>query len=476
VHFSRYVPAVDARTVLAQLRPPLRLLGWAFLLPLSVALISREFSQALVFGALALVTWIVGGRRELRGALTPRDAIVFAALAYLVFALVGALAYLPSTSFVDGFFESMSGFTTTGLSVLDLERTSRSLLFFRAYSQWMGGAGIMVLSIAFLPGARQSLLPLFAAEFREENLLGNVVSTTRLVFTIYGALTIAGFVVFLACGMSAFDAGLHVFATLSTGGFSPYPDSIGHFRSTAVTIAVSFFMLLGALALPLYYRGAREGPRKFFADSQLKALFTLSFAGFLLVLVLSSPAAGLTSLVDHAFLAISSLTTTGFSTTDPRSWSEGPRLVSMALMIFGGSAGSTAGGIKLFRVLALAAITRWYLMRALLPAGAQVPLRYGGRNLRDDEMKSMVGFAILYLGLIAASSMLLTVTGCRPLDALFEVTSAVGTAGLSVGITSAELPAWAKLLLALDMWAGRLEVLPVLVLLYPRHWVRREST
>jgi trk system potassium uptake protein TrkH len=127
-------------------------------------------------------------------------------------------------------------------------------------------------------------------------------------------------------------------------------------------------------------------------------------------------------------------------------------------------------------VLALAAITRWYFLRAVLPAGAQVPLRCDARELREDEIQSVVGLVVLYLGLIAASSVLLAAAGFRPMDALFEVTSAVGTVGLSVGITSADLPSWVKLLLALDMWAGRLEVLPVLVLLYPRQWLGREAS
>jgi trk/ktr system potassium uptake protein len=466
---SRHVAPVDLRTVLAQLRRPLRFLAWALVAPFVVALFSSEWAEALVLGAVALVTYVAGGERK-SAELAPRDALVFAALVYLFFAFLGALVYLPATGFVDGFFEAMSGFTTTGLSVLPLDDTPRSLLFFRAYSQWIGGAGIIVLSIVFLPGSRRALLPLYAAEGRGENLLGNIVSTTRLVFGIYGALTLLAYVTFVLCGMGAFDACLHVFATLSTGGFSPYADSIGHYRSVPITVAVSVFMLVGAVALPLYYRAGRDGARRFFADAQLQALVVLALAGFLLTAFYGTTGGSYRSLIEPAFHSISALTTTGFNVTDTSSWPQGGRLVAMVLMMVGGSVGSTAGGLKLLRVLVLARVGQWYVRRALLPAEAQLPVRLAGRILHDEEVRGVAGLGLLYLGLIATSAFLLAFTGCAPMDALFEATSAVGTVGLSSGLTSPELASWAKLLLAFDMWAGRLEILPLLVLLYPPQW------
>ncbi|HXV64328.1 MAG TPA: TrkH family potassium uptake protein [Vicinamibacteria bacterium] len=456
------------RLVSANIRRPLKLLGMALVAPLAVAIVSREWTQAIVFAGLAGATYLMGRREPSSTApIAPRDALVFAAIVYLVFSLVGALAYLPHASLVDGFFESMSGFTTTGLSVLDPGSMPNSLLFFRSYSQWIGGAGIIVLSIVFLPGVRATLLPLYSAEFREENLLGNLLSTSRLVFSIYGGLTLLGLGVFVLSGMGFFDALLHVLSTLSTGGFSPYPDSIGRYGSVGIEIWVCLFMIAGAVAFPLYYRAAREGPKKFFADSQLRALALAIGAGFVLTLLYDRSPGGHGSIVTHVFHSVSAVTTTGFNVTDAGGWTQGQRLVAIVLMFIGGSSGSTAGGVKLIRALVLARVAQWYLHRALLPAEAQLPVRQGGRILRDDEIRSVVGLTMVFLWLIALSTFLLTLTGCEPIDALFESTSALGTVGLSTGLTSSDLESWAKLLLAMDMWAGRLEILPLLVLLYP---------
>ena len=477
MQISHHVAPVDLRMVSANIRRPLKLLGMALVAPFAVAIVSREWTQALVFAGLAGATYLLG-RRELPSAapIAPRDALVFAALVYLVFSLVGALAYLPRASFVDGFFESMSGFTTTGLSVLDPASMPDSLLFFRSYSQWIGGAGIIVLSIVFLPGVRATLLPLYSAEFREENLLGNLLSTSRLVFSIYGGLTLLGFVVFVLSGMGYFDALLHVLSTLSTGGFSPYPDSIGRYGSVGIEISVCLFMIAGAVAFPLYYRAVREGPKKFFADSQLRALALAIGAGFILTLLYDRSRGAEATIVAHVFHSVSAVTTTGFSVTDAADWEQGQRLVAIVLMFVGGSSGSTAGGVKLIRAFVLARVAQWYLHRALLPAEAQLPLRQGGRTLRDDEIRNVVGLTTVFLCFIVGSTFLLTFTGCEPTDALFESTSALGTVGLSTGLTSSDLIWWAKLLLAVDMWAGRLEVLPLLVLLYPsRRHMRRSS-
>jgi trk/ktr system potassium uptake protein len=469
VQIHRYVSPVDPRSLAAEFRRPAKLLALALAVPFLVSLWFREWQQAVLFGALATVSFGYGKRRQTASVapLSQKDALIFAALAYLAFALVGAIVYLPEMSFVDSFFESMSGFTTTGLSLLDVEAAPRSLLFFRAYSQWIGGAGIVVLSIVFLPGGRATLLPLYAAEFREENLLGNIVSTTRLVFSIYGGLTFLGFVAFVACGMGAYDALLHVLSTLSTGGFSPYADSIGHFRSPAVEIAVMVFMLVGAVAFPLYYRAAREGAGKLFFDSQLRALVIFSGLGVGLALVYTGFRDEPRLLLTNAFHAVSAITTTGFNVTDTRGWPEGVKLLAILLMTIGGSAGSTAGGLKLVRVLVLLRVAEWTLRRAFLPSEAELPIRQGGRVLRDEDIKSVVGLAVLYLGFNFLCSVLLTFTGASPLDALFESTSALGTVGLSTGLTAPGLPAWAKLVLALEMWAGRLEILPLLVLFYP---------
>lgn len=473
VRLSRFVVPVDAQVLLTYLRAPVRLLGWSLLAPVVIALAHQEHQAALVFAGLAITCYLLGRTRHPSRVTEPsiRDALVVAASVYLLFGLVGALAFWPSVGFIDGFFESMSGFTTTGLSVLDVDTLPRSLVFFRSYSQWIGGAGIVVLSIAFLPAPRAALVYLYTAEFKEENLLGNIVATTHLVLKIYVSLTLLAALAYWLAGMNGFDALLHSLSTTSTGGFSPHPEGIAVYPGVAVRLAVCLFMIAGAIAFPLYYRVRREGVKVIVRDGQVRALALLVAGGVGLAVIFSEPlnAAGT---VNSLFHTVSAVTTTGFNVTPSESWPEGLRMVSTILMIIGGSAGSTAGGIKLFRLLILISVIRWYVERAILPREAHLAVRVGDRVLTDDDIRSVTGVVALFFVILGLSTILLTVAQFPPSAALFESASALGTVGLSVGVTSASLPVWAKCVLIFDMWAGRLEILPLLILFYPRRWRR----
>lgn len=475
MQLSRFVAPVKLTSVLSSLRAPLKLLGFALLAPLLVAVVYREWESAVVFLGLAIVCYL-GGRAWRPATVTEpstRDGLVVAALSYLLFAFVGAVAYASTTGFVDGFFEAMSGFTTTGLSVVDPSVLPRSLLFFRSYSQWVGGAGIIVLVIAFLPTPRAALVHLYSSEFKDENVLGNIVATTRLVFKIYGALTALALLAYMAVGMTGFDALLHALSTISTGGFSPHPSSIGHYPGIETKLVVCVFMIVGAISFPLYYRACRQGLREFAGNAELRALLLLTMVGLVLALNFSdSPR----DVVDGLFHTVSALTTTGFNVTDTQSWPEGLRMFATVLMVVGGSSGSTAGGLKLFRVLILIAVARWYIIRALLPSEAHVPARLGERVLQEDDVRNATGLVTLHVGILGLSTILLTMADFAPSVALFESASALGTVGLSAGVTAASLPMWTKAVLVFDMWAGRLEILPLLILFYPRTWRRFGGT
>jgi trk system potassium uptake protein TrkH len=233
---------------------------------------------------------------------------------------------------------------------------------------------------------------------------------------------------------------------------------------------VSFFMLTGAVSFPLYYRARRDGIQRFFQDPQLLALVSLVGLASVASLVYAGWRSRPEMLVEHLFHAVSSVTTTGFNVTDTNEWPEGFRISSVVLMVIGGSAGSTAGGIKLVRLLLVARVIGWTMIRALLPQEAKVPVRHEGQSVTDNEIRDVLGFLGLYVTVLVVSTLLLAAGGFAPMDSLFEATSALGTVGLSTGITSAAMPVWAKLLLIVDMWAGRLEILPVLVFFYPGHW------
>jgi len=448
----------------------LRLCGLAQLPPLLIALGGRDLTQAAIFAAIGIVAFVLGrlGSRSDGGDVRRGEALVLSALAYVVFAGAGALAFLPATSFLDGLFEAMSGYTTTGLSVLDVENLSPTLVLFRSYTQWVGGAGIVVLSLVLLDWPARTLFPTHAAELVDKGLAGSVRATSRLVLRVYLALTAACFLTYGLVGMSWFDAAAHALATVSTGGFSSHPDSIGHYRSAAVVAAVIVFMVLGAAPFPLHAQLWRRGPRALVTDPQLVCL--------LLLLALAAGAGMATDrghgLLDHVFLAASAATTTGFETSASRSYGDTSQLLAMALMFIGGAAGSTAGGIKLFRFLVLGTFLRSLVVRPLLPDEATVPLRYGGTTVDDAVLRNVLGLVLLYLAFLAVSAAALTLAGIPPMDACFECVSALATVGLSCGVTDAHLGSWPKLVLLCDMWAGRLEILAVLVLLYPAFWRR----
>lgn len=449
----------------------LLLLAATLVVPALAALLLREMAQAALFAGMAAGTAVLGWLLLHSGvySLRLREAMALTALAYLMFAAVGTLAFLPVAGPVDGFFEAMSGFTTTGLTVMDVEAVPRSLLFFRGFSQWVGGAGIIVLSLVVLAGPGSAGAKLYAAEFGQQNLLGSVVETGRVVLALYAGLTALGTGALWLAGAGAFDGLVHGLSLVSTGGFSPYADSFAAYDVSAVAVAGALFMALGATSLPLFYLARRRGWRQLIADAQLRTLLLLIIVGGA-VLTFFEPDATPGRSVFHATSAV---TTTGFVVSSPDEWHDGSRLVTAGLMVVGGSLGSTAGGLKLLRLLILVRIVSSTLSRLMLPAEAKIPVKVQHAAVSEAEIRHTFALTGAYMMVMFLCAVALSAAGFSFEDSLFEVISGLSTVGLSVGVTSAELPAWAKLLLAFTMWVGRIEILAALILLHPRGWRRR---
>jgi trk system potassium uptake protein TrkH len=471
-NLDRYIAPLDIVAVATHLLALLQLLGVLLVVPGLVSLITGEIRYAMTFAGIAAGAYLAGAARAFlrRSTLEIKEAVVVTALAYLLFGIVGSIAFLPVGSFIDGFFETMSGFTTTGLSVMESEKLPASLLFFRAYCQWIGGAGIMILSLAVLLPPGKSAFRLFTSEYGKENLVGSVTATARVVTVIYLLLTVFGFVVFFFAGMTAWDAVLYIMATVSTGGFSPHGESAGHYAQPAVLAALCLFMILGAVSFPLYHAARTEGIRRFFQDLQFRWLIGILAVATLLAsrLNLADPQA----LFVNFFTFTSALTTTGFDLAHTPPSADGSSLIVLLLMIIGGSAVSTAGGIKLIRLILFFRLAHWFVLRALLPEETVLPVKYRDLVISARELMQLFAFFFIYLSLFFLSALLLVLLGFDIKDSLFESASALGTVGLSAGITAPDLALWGKLLLTFDMWAGRLEILPLLVLLYPGTWRR----
>lgn len=461
---------LEVRAVLGQLASLGHLMGWLLMVPAAAGFLYAEWLVGGLLAGLGLVSLLLGrwGRKLLPKELRLREAFVVTALAYPLFALVGAVAFLPAAPFIDGFFESMSGITTTGLSVVDPEKLPRSLIFFRSYLQWVGGAGIVVLSVAVWNSTRPAgfRFRIYGSAPEGDRASGSVIANARTLVSIYLVLTLLICFALAIVGLSLEEALLHGIATVSTGGFSPHASSIGrHANNLGIVIVTMGGMLLGAISFSNYERLAlpdkKQGQPR---DPQLYALGAIVIIGGALLFAHEGR-------IWHAlFDTITSVTTTGFALDDPAEWSPARKLLTGLWMVVGGSSASTAGGLKLMRLVVLLKLVQWTIRRSLLPAEAQVPLKYADAVIDSEPLRHMAGLIVVYLLLLLLGGVALVLAGFPPQDALFESASAIGTVGLSVGVTGEDLPIWIKLLLSLEMWAGRLEVLPVLVLFYPGTW------
>ncbi|MCF7876059.1 TrkH family potassium uptake protein [Candidatus Bipolaricaulota bacterium] len=471
---SQHIRPADWHSVVYELFGALGLLGLLLLVPFFVSIFFQEFLYSQIFGVLAFGSTIVGFGIQKLGIIDSQemeltDALIVTALSYLLFSAIGAIPFLPIKSFLDSLFEAMSGFTTTGLTMVNETTLPASLHFFRAYSQWLGGMGIIVLTLAILLRPGKTAFKLYSSEFGETNILGSVISTAKAVIKVYLSLTVLGFGAFYLAGMGLYEAFIHILTTIPTGGFSLYSGSIGYYDSAAVSLTVSLFMIMGSISFPLYYLAAKGDIREFFEDHQVQALFLLVLIGSLIFIISFGAIPG--NIAPGIFQATTAITTTGYNTVSTGGLPAGDKFVTILLMIVGGGTGSTAGGIKIFRLLILLGIIRLAFFRTLLPKEAKLPLKFGKLTVNQEEAESIVAFFLTYLLIMVFSTLgIVWLEGTNIVNSLFEVASAEGTVGMSVGITSSALNPVSKLILIVNMWLGRLEITPVLVALYPKSW------
>lgn len=493
------------------------LVAAGMLVALAVALAYREFHTALALAASAAAAAGLGALadRSCRGAPEPkrRHALVIAGAGWLAAAAFGALpfffaawwtpaevarAFVPAgenyaSSLVyfrdplHALFESMSAYTTTGLTMAVHEPSiGRGLLFYRSLAQWIGGAGVIVLSLAVIPRPRAvGELELYQSEATGTKLRPRVLQTARAIWKTYAALTlvVTGYL-YLALrwllpdygvAASLFDAVNHAMTAQSTGGFSTLDDSISGYGSYALELVHIPPMWLGAISLPLYYSVLHARDLRLLArDPQFRAMLAL-FAGLtpVLALALAGDTAVADALRESLFQVVSAVSTTGWQTSAIGGWSDSAvLLLAWGAMLVGGSAGATVGGLKLIRAVLILKASTWRLRAALLPVDAVVPFRVGARTLSTAELQREVAeagvFTALYLLLLAGSTVVVAQfagPGFTLADVIFECLSAQSTVGLSSGLTDPAMSPVVEWVFVVQMWAGRLEILPVLVLL-----------
>ena len=477
--------AVRGRVLLRHLGTVAMILAALQLVPGTAALLLGIFDGAARYGvtsAALLACGYVLSRIETRAPIQRNEAMVLAAVAFVLGALASTwpMAAHAGLSPLDAFFEAVSGVTTTGLSTAaDVESRPKLWLFSRAWLQWCGGLGVMVFAAAFVlrPGVEARRLSLSEGS-EADDLAGGTRARSRRILQVYCALTGAGILLMLVLGASFFDAIVYTLAAISTGGFAPHNSSLSGLGGIPLQAAVTLLCVAGSTPVPFLNKLSRRSLRDTVADLQVQALMVMALA-LTAVLTLSLALQGgmdWGAAIHHgAMQAFSAQSTAGFSSM---SLAEFPALSKLAMifaMLVGGGVGSTAGGFKILRLLIALKLLQILIRRSALPAHAVLEPKLGGRRLSDPEIEEALLLIGLFVGAVLLSWLAFLAYGYDPLDSLFEVASATGTVGLSVGLTGADLPAALKGVLCADMLLGRLEIVVWLVTLYPGTWIGRRT-
>jgi trk system potassium uptake protein TrkH len=438
---------------------------------------------SLITGLAGSVCFVVG--RSAPTMIRARDALATVGIGWLLVGAFGAIPYLLEgalTHPADAFFESASGFTTTGATVIpDVEILSRSLLWWRSLTQWMGGVGIVVLFIAVFPHLGVGASHLFRSETTgpiTERLRPKLRHTSRLLWYIYVGLTGACATLLIVAGMEPFDAICHAFTTLATGGFSTKNASIAAYSSISIELIILLFMFLAGINFGLYYRAASGQPGELWRDAEFRTYTAVVVVATVLVTAAILPQK---ETLGHAlrysvFQVVSLQTATGHASDDFDRYPEFARLLLLSLMFVGGSAGSTAGGIKVIRILVLGRALVNQLVKSFQPS-AVLAVRVGQAALDSGTVKSISVFFAAFLGVFLFGTLLLTMMGLDIISAASAAVACQSNVGPGLGTVGptknfAAVPHAGKMILSFMMIAGRLEIMTVLALLVPAFWRR----
>ena len=463
--------------------------GLTMILPLLVGLYYQD--QSIIPFLKSIGTTVVCGlglhfifKSEKAEVISQREGMAIVAIGWTAVGLFGALPFYFGNgfdSFVDAVFESVSGFTTTGASILtNIETVSKGLLFWRSFIQWLGGMGIIVLSVAILPFLGVGGMQLYKAEVPSpvpDKLKPRIRDTARILWKVYALISVLETILLMFGGMGLYDALCHTFTTMPTGGFSTKTASIAHFNSVYFDCVFIFFMLLAGINFSLHYQFFRGKPLVFWQDSECR--FFVSTVLLLTVVVsldvyLSVYETIGTAFRYGAFQVVSLISTTGYATADYEKWPAMSQFILLLCMFFGASAGSTGGGMKCLRIM----LCFKYCYRelfSLIHPHAVTQIKIGGKAVPDDVMRSVVGFLALYMGLFALSAVILAGMGVDFRTSFAAIAASIGNIGPGFGLVGpagnyAQIPFLGKWLLTWCMLLGRLEIFTVIILVVPEFW------
>lgn len=479
---------MNYRKVVGALGIMLMLIGAAMYLPLLWSLYygDADWSAFLITGTLTVLVGAVLYRlNDLKGGIHYKEAYAIVTVSWLLASAFGAVPFLMAgtfTSFADAFFETMSGFTTTGASVLtDIEALPHGVLFWRSLTHWLGGMGIIVMFVAVLSSLGVGGLQMFKAESPgpvAEKIKPRISESAKTLWLVYLAFTVVETLLLCLCGMNLFDALCHTFGTLATGGFSTKNASIGHYASPAIQWVIILFMFLAGVNFALHYQAfSGRSLKNFWRNSEFRLYTFLILAAIILVflsisITVEQPFAE--TLRQASFQVTSIMTTTGYATADFDSWAPFVKVLLVALMFVGGCAGSTGGAIKVGRILILLKQSKLEIIRAMHPR-AVLNSTIDGKPVSKNVVVNVLSFFFIYVVITCLSTVIMTLAKIDIVSAFTSVAATLGNIGPGlelVGPTKnyAFLPAWGKYYLSFLMLLGRLELYTVLVLLIPSTW------
>ena len=458
------------------------------MLPMAVALAYGEAAAPFLIPALllAIIGLVLGLRTPKRSSLYARDGFAVVALAWVLMSVFGALPFVISGDiphFVDAFFETVSGFTTTGASILtEIEPLGRGLLFWRSFTHWVGGMGVLVFVMAILPMNDGHGMHLMRAEVPGPTvgkLVSRMSDTAKILYGIYLAMTVIETVLLLLGGMSLYDSLIHAFGTAGTGGFSCRNLSVGAYDSVYFDVVISVFMLLFGVNFNLYYFLLIRRFKDVVRSEELRAYLLIVSASVLAIAVnISHLYQSFGASLRYALFQVSSIiTTTGYATADFNTWPAFSKAILVILMFVGACAGSTGGGMKVARVVILVK-TSFCDMRRMLHPNAVATVRFEGKPIGEKNIRSVHLFLTVYLIVFTVSCLLLSLEEMDLVTTFTAVAACMNNIGPGLEVVGpmgnfASFSLWAKLLLSFDMLVGRLEIFPMLLLFAPSIWKRK---
>jgi len=416
--------------------------------------------------------------------ISARDGLAIVSLGWLIFSLMGAIPiYIGdiTISFIDAFFESVSGFTATGASVLaDVEALPKGIVFWRSFSHWIGGMGILVFTVALLPALGIGGFQIYKAESpgpMAGKIVPRIKDTAKLLYIIYFSLTILNVFFLFIGGMDLFDSVLYAFSTVGTGGFATKNNSIAYYESSYIHLTLAIFMILAGINFSLYYYLIKRRFSDFLKDEELRL--------YLGIILFSTLAIGLNlyltdygnmrlSMRDSFFHVSSIISTTGFTTLDFEQWPSFSRCILIILMFIGGSAGSTAGGLKVARILLMFKVIKRGIIRIFHPR-AIIPVKSSGKLVNDETISGVYSFLSLYIIIFISAILIISLEGVELSNAASTVLATLGNIGIGKGYSGftsefAVFSPFTKLFLSILMLLGRLELFTIIALFAPKHW------